>query len=327
MEKKYSKNYIINTGIGLQSVDNISVSSYFKEQSEKYIKGEISLEELDKLISSYYKNKPNEEDRKAEADLSSIRIAKLISDDSFTFTVGQLITIHKSLFEGILENAGKLRAYNFSKREWILNGKSVIYGDYRELENTLQFDFSIEKKFNYSKLNIDEIIDHLSIFISNLWQIHAFEEGNTRTTAVFIIKYLRTLGFNVTNNTFAKNAWYFRNSLVRANYKDLTQGIVEDRSFLKLFLRNLLLKENNKLVNKELSISYDTLMDKTNSSPANKVILKAMKENPNIRLEELSNLLNVSLRTTKTIVSKLKVEKKIKRMNGNKYGYWKIIEK
>ena len=243
--------YIIETGIGLQDVDRLKNSTYFINETSKYLKGEISLEDLDNIITSYYQNKPVMEDRSDEADKIAIRIAKIISEDSFTFTVGQLLSIHKQLFEGILENAGKLRTYNFSKKEWVLDGASVTYGDFRELETTLQYDFEQEKKYQYRNLSIDEIINHLAIFVSNLWQIHVFEEGNTRTTAVFFIKYLRNLGFDVTNDTFAKNAWYFRNALVRANYTNVTKSIYEDRSYLVKFLRNLLLGENNLLNNKE----------------------------------------------------------------------------
>ena len=217
----YSKKYILETGIGLQDVDRLKNSSYFVKQSERYLKGEISLDELDNIIASYYESKPTTEDRSEEADKISIRIARLIGEDSFTFTVGQLLTIHKRLFDGVVEHPGQVRTYNFSKKEWVLDGASVIYGDFRDLEMTLQYDFKTEKQFDYSRLSIDEAIVHLAVFIANLWQIRAFEEGNTRTTAVFAIKYLRSLGFDVTNDTFAKNAWYFRNALVRANYTNI----------------------------------------------------------------------------------------------------------
>ena len=232
MENKYSRKYVLETAIGLQDVDHIKNSSYFIQESEKYLKGEISLDELDGIINSYYENKPSSSDRSEEADKVSIRIGQLISEDSFTFTIGQLLSIHRTLFEGILRHPGELRTYNFTKEEWVLDGESVIYGDYRDLWLTIQYDFDVEKRFDYSRLTIDETIEHLAIFIANLWQIHVFEEGNTRTTAVFVVKYLRSLGFDVTNDTFAKNAWYFRNSLVRANYRNIKKGIYEDRSFL-----------------------------------------------------------------------------------------------
>ena len=192
MENKYTNKYLIETGIGLQDVDGLKNSSYFLFQADRYIKGEISLEELDKIVSSYYENKPNDGERTEEADIVSNRIAQIISDDSFTFTVGQLVSIHKRLFEGIFVHAGKLRDFNFIKREWVLDGRSVIYGDYHELSSTLEYDFEVERKFKYDGLSDDEVIEHLATFISNLWQIHAFQEGNTRTTAVFFIKYLRS---------------------------------------------------------------------------------------------------------------------------------------
>lgn len=324
MENKYTNKYVIETGIGLQDVDNLKNSSYFINESERYIKGEITLSELEKIISSYYKNKPDVSERTKEADTIAIRIAQMISEDTFTFTVGQLLSIHKRLFDGVFDHAGKLRDYNFSKKEWVLDGASVTYGDYRELANILEYDFAMEKQFNYFGLSINEIINHLSIFVSNLWQIHAFEEGNTRTTAVFFIKYLRSLGFDVTNDVLAKNAWYFRNALVRANYKNLQKGIVEDRSFFVKFLRNLLLNENNPLNNKNLHINSMLVVSKETKETR---ILNAIKENPKIKSDELALLLGVSVRTIKSLIAVLEKNKTIKRVNGKRFGYWKIIEK
>lgn len=323
MENKYSKKYLIETGIGLQDVDGLKNSRYFLSQADKYINGEISLEDLDKLINSYYENKPGEDERTEEADIVSNRIAQIISDDSFTFTVGQLVSIHKRLFEGVFGHAGKLRDYNFIKREWVLDGRSVIYGDYHELQTTLEYDFELERKFRYSSLSMDEIIDHLATFVSNLWQIHAFQEGNTRTTAVFFIKYLRSLGFDVTNDVFAKNAWYFRNALVRANFKYVSKGISGDKSFIILFLRNLLLNEHNVLKNRDLRIN----IDKNNNEPLSREsrILELMKTNPKISVDELANRIGVSPRTIKSLIAVLVQESKIKRVNGKRYGYWEIL--
>ena len=321
MQNHYSKKYIINTGIGLQDVDRLKNSSYFKQESERYINGEISLDELDEIITSYYQTRPDVEERTEEADKIAVRIGKLISEDAFSFTVGQYMSIHSFLFKDIIKNAGKLRTYNFTKEEWILNGASVTYGDFRELEATLQYDFSIENRFNYANMSMDEIIDHLAVFIANLWQIHAFEEGNTRTTAVFVIKYLRSLGFNISNDIFAENAWYFRNSLVRANYVNLSRGITEDRSFLIAFLRNLILNEQNELKNRDLHICNKR---ENKFSSYEDRILKEMKDNPQITLEKLASILNVSLRTTKSIVKNLQSNGKIVRVNGKRYGSWKV---
>ena len=321
MENNYKNRYILETGIGLQDVDHLKNSSYFLQESEKYLKGEISLDELDNIVNSYYENKPAVGDRSEEADKISIRIARIISEDYFTFTVGQLLSIHRTLFEGVLQHPGQLRTYNFSKKEWVLDGESIVYGDYRELEAILQYDFDIEKRFDYSKLSMDEIIEHLAIFIANLWQIHAFEEGNTRTTAVFIIKYLRSLGFDATNDTFAKNAWYFRNSLVRANYANLQKGIYEDRTYLVKFLRNLLLNENNNLENKELHVvPLSSVLNETKETR----LLRLLKGNPTLRTDELAMELGVSLRTIKNIIAALKKNGKLERVGGKKYGHWEI---
>ena len=322
MKNKYSKKYIIETGIGLQDVDKLENSSYFLNETSRYIKGDITLDELDSIVNSYYKNKPNEKERTEEADKIAVRIAKIISEDSFTFSVGQLLSIHKNLFNDVFQHAGELRGYNFSKKEWVLDGASVTYGDFRELEMILQYDFEHEKKSQYKSLSKDEIIEHLAIFVANLWQIHAFEEGNTRTTAVFLIKYLRSLGFDVTNDTFAKNAWYFRNALVRANYNNISKNIFEDRSYLIKFLRNLLLNEKNELKNRELHIAYSSQME---LSTHETFVLSILKENPKIKTVELSEKLGVSLRTIKSILKRLADKKVIARINGKKLGYWKCL--
>ena len=323
MENKYSNKYLIETAIGLQDVDGLKNSSYFLSQADRYVKGEISLEELDKIVSSYYENKPKDDERTIEADIVSNRIAQIISDDSFTFTVGQLVSLHKRLFEGVFDHAGKLRDFNFIKREWALDGRSVIYGDYHDLASTLEYDFEIERNFKYDGLSQDKIIEHLAIFISNLWQIHAFQEGNTRTTAVFFIKYLRTLGFDVTNDVFAKNAWYFRNALVRANFRYIKKGIYDDKTFIILFLRNLLLNEHNALRNRDLRINIDVNNDDSSSKETR--IIDLMKSNPKISVIELANKIGVSPRTIKSVIALLIKENKVRRVNGKRYGYWDVL--
>ena len=324
MNKKYSNKYVLETGIGLQDVDGLKNSHYFIAESQRYINGEISLKELDEIISSYYKNKPDVEERSEEADKISIRIARIISEDSFAFTVGQLVSIHKTLFDGVFEHAGKLRSYNFTKKEWVLNGASVIYGDYRVLEETLQYDFNLEKKFRYYNLPMDDVIEHLAIFIANLWQIHVFEEGNTRTTAVFVIKYLRSLGFDVTNDTFAKNAWYFRNSLVRANYNNIQNNVFADRTYLIKFLRNLLLGENNILSNRELRI--DKKKEEQNNNQREDQIISIIRSNAYVRIDDIAKALDVSSRTIKTAIKGLEEKKVLKRVDGKKHGHWKIMK-
>ncbi len=322
MTKKYSNRYVLETGIGLQDVDNLKNSQYFLKVSEKYLKGDISLDDLESIVSSYYQARPNETERTEEADKIAVRIAKLISDDSFSFTVGQYLSIHKVLFEGLFDEAGKTRRYNIAKSEWVLDGASVTYGDYRELEATLQYDFGMEKSFQYRKLSMDEIIEHLAVFIANLWQIHAFGEGNTRTTAVFVIKYLRSLGFDVTNDTFAKNAWFFRNALVRANYNNFEKGIFEDRSFLISFLRNLLLNENNELHNRALHVSYRKEIIPLSRDQR---IIDLMRKDPHIKTQSIAETLGVSLRTAQSAITILEKNGSIRRENGKRYGYWVVL--
>lgn len=195
------------------------------------------------------------DERTEEADKVSSRIAEILAEPAFSFSPNEYIGIHRRLFQGIYKHAGKIRDYNITKREWVLDGATVLYGSASELRETLEYDFRQEKSFDYHGLSMDEIIHHLASFISRLWQIHIFGEGNTRTTAVFFIKYLRSLGFATTNDIFAENAWYFKNALVRANYTDLQKEIHETTEYLEIFLRDLLLEENHPLQNRTLHIS------------------------------------------------------------------------
>lgn len=254
---KRDKGYAWYTAIGLQAVDGLKTSEYLAHTAVRNIEGEISFEEANELLQTYYEENPIRDagDRTEEADKVSVRIAQLLSERAFSFTPNEYLSIHRKLFTGIYPHAGHIRNYNITKKEWVLNGGTVIYGSATERRRTLDYDFAEEKKFSYKNLSMDEIIHHLAVFVSRLWQIHVFGEGNTRTTAVFFIKYLRTLGFDATNDIFAENAWYFRNSLVRANYNDLKNGVYETTEYLELFLRNLLLSENNTLYNRTLHIS------------------------------------------------------------------------
>lgn len=254
---KRDKGYAWHTAIGLQAVDGLKTSKYLIDTAIKNIEGDISIDEAQELLNSYYEENPKsgDDERTEEADKVAVRIAKILSEKAFSFTPNEYISIHKKLFTGIYGHAGKIRDYNITKKEWVLDGATVLYGSASELRATLEYDFSEEKKFSYRNLTMDEIIHHLAIFVSRLWQIHIFGEGNTRTTAVFFIKYLRTLGFDVTNDIFAENAWYFRNALVRANYNDLKNGIHETTEYLEVFLRNLLLDERNELHNRSMHIS------------------------------------------------------------------------
>ena len=254
---KRDKGYAWHTAIGLQAVDGLRTSEYLVWTAVRNIEGEITFEEANELLKSYYEENParDEKDRTEEADKVSARIAALLSEQAFSFTPNEYLSVHRKLFTGIYPHAGCIRDYNITKKEWVLDGATVLYGSATELRATLDYDFSEEKKFSYKGLSMDEIIHHLAEFVSRLWQIHVFGEGNTRTTAVFFIKYLRTLGFDVTNDIFAENAWYFRNSLVRANYNDLKNGVHETTEYLVVFLRNLLLNEDHPLHNRTLHIS------------------------------------------------------------------------
>lgn len=254
---KKEKASIWQTAIGLQAVDGLKTSAYLKETANRHIQGEIDIDEARELIKTYYQSKTVREpddDQKQEADKVSANIAKILSSQTFDFSANGIVSLHRRIFEGVFPNAGKLRDYNITKKEWVLDGDTVQYLNWEDLLRAMDFDLEQERQFSYKGISQDEMIAHITNFVSGLWQIHAFGEGNTRTTAVFIILYLRHIGFEVSNEMFASHSWYFRNALVRANYKNAVMGIDYSPVYLERFFRNLLLGEQWDLRNRYLHI-------------------------------------------------------------------------
>lgn len=254
-QKESAENW--KTAIGLQAVDGLQPSAYLIDVAKRNIEGEISLDETRKLIDSYYQSKtvrtPKDEDEE-EADKVSANIAKILASKTFAFNTNGYVSLHRRIFEGVFKHAGEIRQYDISKKEWVLEGDSVNYLNWEDLRRALDWDIEQEKNFSYKGLTDDEKIEHIAKFISGIWQIHAFREGNTRTTAIFTIQYLRSLGYEVNNEIFAKHSWYFRNALVRANYRNIQKGIDYSPIYLVRFFRNLLLKDGWVLKNRYLHI-------------------------------------------------------------------------
>jgi len=246
-----------NTGIGLNKVDNLEPSEYLLDLSTKNINGELKYYEIENMLKSYYEkqdvNNINIKNEK-ECDLVSLRIAVLLEDNSFGFSPITLKNIHKYLFKDIYPFAGNYRDYNITKKEPILNGNTVNYVDFNNIEDYFSYDFKEEKEFDYSKLDNNQFIEHIAKFTSSIWQVHPFGEGNTRTTAVFIAKYLNNMGFNVNNDMFKEHSLYFRNALVRSNYGNIPKGIYPTFDYLIMFFENLLHGKNHVLNNEDLYV-------------------------------------------------------------------------
>ena len=255
---KKEKASIWQTAIGLQAVDGLQTSEYLKATACRHIEGEIDIDEARELIKTYYQSKTMREpddDDKQEADKVSANITKILSSQTLDFSTGGYISVHRRVFEDVFKHAGQLRDYDITKREWVLNGDTVNYLNWEDLRRALDYDISQEREFSYKGISSDEMVQHITRFVSGLWQIHAFGEGNTRTTAVFTILYLRSIGFEVGNDLFARHSWYFRNALVRANYKNARMGIDYTIVYLERFFRNLLLGEKWDLRNRYLHIN------------------------------------------------------------------------
>lgn len=291
---KREKGYAWQTAIGLQAVDGLRPSDYLIETARRDIEGEITIDEAQQLIKNYYQSKEvrtAEDDEKQEADVASTNIRRILAEKTFAFTVVGLTSIHRRIFDGVFKFAGKIRDYNITKKEWVLRGDTVLYVSAPDIRRAIEYDLEQEHVFDYTQVSPDELVEHLAKFVSGLWQIHPFGEGNTRTTAVFTILYLRSMGFNVENDLFAKHSWYFRNALVRANYQNVQKGIMRNSDFLILFFRNLLLGEKNELKNRYMLVN---LLD----------ALKVADEQHPISTQQVPNNFSV---TTQQVLDLIKV--------------------
>lgn len=337
------------TAIGLQQVDGLATSKYLLETAKEHIEGRINIDEAQARIDSYYQTKEARQNQDSantrEADIVASRIAKLLGEATFNFSTFTYFNIHKKLFAGLYPHAGKIRPYNITKKEWVLNGDTVQYCDFDVVLDTLNYDFDKERKLSFIGLSTEQKISHISEFISNVWQIHPFCEGNTRTTAVFLIKYLKFFGFPVNNAPFAKNAWYFRNALVRANWSNMMLDIQSSTLPLEHFLRNVILGTNFELKNRRLHILYKdgSLQKEDTASIANemfveayqhstthnhetKKLIDAIHNNPKITQAELAVLQGYSLSKIKRQIAELQSKGLLERIGGRKLGSWKILD-
>lgn len=337
------------TAIGLQDVDGLKVSSYLLDTARQHIEGDITIDEARERIKAYYETKSGHDAVDEEGDKVSANMTKIIMEPSFAFSLLGLTSIHKRIFEDCFKFAGQLRTIELSKKEWVLGGEaSVSYQPSIDLRTAIEYDLTKEKEYDYSNKPVSDVIQHLARFTADLWQIHPFREGNTRTTAVFLIKYLRSMGIPATNDMFKEHSWYFRNSLVRASYKGL--NISPTTEFIERFLRNLILGENNVLRNRDMlvgaSLPQTSVQSATDDSPKSKIctlspalslcfakvctleetaILRCIESNPKMTQKEMASTIRKSERTVKTITSALVEKGIIIRRNGRRHGWWEII--
>ena len=341
---------IWRTAIGLQAVDGLQTSDYLKETAKKHIEGEIDIDEARQLIKTYYQSKAAREvinDDQCEADKVSANITKILSSISLDFSAKGFVALHRRIFDGVLKHAGEIRRYDITKKEWVLDADTVNYLNWEDLYRALEFDIEQERNFSYKNLSLEQQVVHIAQFVSGLWQIHPFGEGNTRTTAVFTILYLRHIGFNVENDLFAEHSWYFRNALVRANYKNAVKGIDYSPIYLERFFRNLLLGEQWDLRNRYLHINpsvewkeQPNLGEKQSDEPQNEPqnepqkftqlstrqqqILSLLRKDKSMSKQRLANALGLSMSTIKRELSAMSYV--VKYVGPTKGGHWEIIE-
>jgi fido (protein-threonine AMPylation protein) len=330
------KSVIWRTAIGLQDVDGLKPSAYLIETAKANIEGNITIDEVKARLESYYQEMPaGQAGGTEEADKVSARITEILGEKTFHFSPLELQEIHRRLFDGIYKFSGKIRDYNITKKEWVLNDDTVSYVSFNMIKMALEYDFNEEKKFDYRPLTLKEKVARIARFVSGIWQIHPFAEGNTRTTAVFTIKYLRTFGFDVGNSGFADNSWYFRNALVRANYTNFIMKAYATQEYLDKFFDNLLFDGKNELRNKALNVGFGTVNmqngtvkveNGTVKLTAEEKIKTIVRGNAGITAPVIATTLGVGLRTVKRYLKALKDDGDIERVGSDKTGYWKVLK-
>lgn len=329
------------TAIGLQDVDGLAVSDYLLDIAKEHIEGNISIEEVYKRITCYYGDCLGRNESYSytkEADFVSVKIVMLLGEKTFQFSPAEWRSIHRRLFKDVFDHAGEIRPYNITKKEWVLNGETVIYAPCDSIRDTMDYDFQTEKSFSYQGLSMSDFVRHIAKFTSDIWQIHPFCEGNTRTTAVFIIKYLRSFGFDISNDSFAEHSRYFRNALVRANYSDVKNGIYATEKYLEMFFSNLLLGTKYELKNRFLHVDYHDDSVQSAKIEDSKCqfgtlecsfedfsVLRLIADDPKITQVSLAEKTGKSLRTIKRIMASLKEKNYIRRSNGKRNGSWEIL--
>lgn len=339
--QKREKGYAWQTAIGLQAVDGLKTSEYLIETARQHIEGDITIDEARQLIKSYYESKDNrtaDADGTEEADKVSVNIAKLLNERTFAFTSVGFTAVHRRIFDGVFKFASKIRDYNITKKEWALRGDTVLYVSAPDLRGAIEHDLEQEKSFDYTGLSMPEVTSHIVKFVSGLWQIHPFGEGNTRTVAVFTIQYLRSMGFKVENDLFANHSWYFRYALVRANYQNIQQGIKRNPEYLERFFRNLLMGEKNELKNRSMLIESELDTEPQSANPQEEIdskckictleetaVLQYIKEAPRATQKEIAAHIGKSERTVKSITVSLVNKGIIERKNGKRNGFWEIL--
>ncbi len=340
------------TAIGLQDVDGLKPSDYLIETAKRHIEGEISQEEARRLVDEYYETKEGH-DLPAdvqEADKVSARMIAVINSPTFNFSVAYYLGLHRQIFEGVFKFAGEVRSVELTKREWVLDGDSVQYTPACMIKDTLEYDFDRERKFRYKGLSEDRFVEHFASFISGVWQIHPFREGNTRTVALFAIKYLRARGYIVTNDLFAEKAYYFRNALVRANYENDRLGVEKTQLPLEEFFKVLIFGQDIELRNRFLRIGheYGTTAAKAmenlhrhdvgiksglkhldvginvgiNFTQAEEAAAQAILRNPRLTASKLGDAVGVTSRQAERILASLKKKANLRREGARKNGRW-----
>ena len=249
--------YVWAAALGLQATDGLRTSYEMRRTALQYIEGHLTIDEVRQHINEYYKSNPpatTDKEKEQEADKVACNIADVLFNKRLDFSTDGYLNLHRQIFDGVYDHAGQLRSNDIVKSEWVLEKDTVFYLHWEELRMALDSNFQFERNLHYDELNKEDLLEWIAFFTAGIWHIHPFNEGNTRTIAVFSILLLRPLGYDIHTDVFADHSWYFRNAMVRANYMNELKHIHVNPDFLIRFYRNWMFGDQWDLRNRYLAI-------------------------------------------------------------------------
>ena len=248
------------TAFGIQSVVDLKPSADLLRIIINHIEGKYDIERTRSEVRAFYHEQHKQSHggghhhRFEEADKVAVRIVDYFERGEFELTPESFSFAHRSMFHNLYHNSGQLREAAASKKEWVLGNTAVLYPKHEEIKPYLNYLFSNERSIDLSKLTPQHRLRHLCEFIAKLFMINAFQYANSRATFVYSMKYFLSLGYHFQNDTFFREAWFFRNAIIRACYTNMHQGVYPTTMHMEMFLGNLFLNEENELRNHRMVI-------------------------------------------------------------------------
>ena len=154
---------------------------------------------------------------KAEVEFSCNAIHDLLTNPiQGSYDFAHLCKFHACIFSDVYEWAGQPRIISIEKQEAILGYMSIEYAKPQDIETEVTAILQKMNSVNWQALSLSRQAEALSKGLTELWKVHPFRDGNTRTTVTFICQFAESKGMFLDSSLFEQNAVYLRSALVAA---------------------------------------------------------------------------------------------------------------